>query len=326
MRWMNYIFGKKQVIPLRKTEFMLNILVYTYKMYWVYILECENNYFYVGETRRLYRRFWEHLNGEGGINTSIYRPKSIVAIYPVNRLGKFLYYNQKVISNDYNLHYNIYFNRGGILEGFNYYDEWGNNSYFSKYVENTIVEKMMITDKDNWEKIRGGEYVRFTMEYTFPKNEIVEDLPICNCGLPCDVKQNEKHGYLYFRCAKKNMWDDFCKEFFTEISNNPCKFFMKYTKDLEYKINYENTKQKIKQLTSKSYWLKELLGGTYQYCIGGCGKEYDEDYTIRYSRKSINLCFDCFINKNEELRKKYEKNSEPECILSMTDIMEWNEV
>ena len=37
--------------------------------------------------------------------------------------------------------------------------------------------------------------------------------------------------------------------------------------------------------------------------IRGCDKEYDENNTIRYLRRSTNLCFDCFINKYDELSK-----------------------
>ena len=88
-------------------------------MRWVYILECDDGYFYVGETSRLYRRMWEHQDGVGGLNTSVHSPENIVAIYPVNRLGKFFEYSHKVCNNDFNLHYNIYFDRGGIIENFN---------------------------------------------------------------------------------------------------------------------------------------------------------------------------------------------------------------
>ena len=63
-------------------------------MKWVYILQCKNGYFYVGQTKRLYRRFWEHESGEGGLNTSMFSPEKIIAIYPVNRLGKFFEYIQ----------------------------------------------------------------------------------------------------------------------------------------------------------------------------------------------------------------------------------------
>ena len=46
-------------------------------MRWIYILKCEDDYFYVGETARLYRRFWEHTAGIGGINTQIFTPLKI---------------------------------------------------------------------------------------------------------------------------------------------------------------------------------------------------------------------------------------------------------
>ena len=80
---------------------------------------------------------------------------------------------------------------------------------------------------------------------------------------------------------------------------------MKYTKDNEYKLYCEQKKKRINDLVHKSYWLKQLVGGHYEFCVGDCGKEYDENNTIRYSRTAINLCFDCFINKHNELSKKY---------------------
>lgn len=284
-------------------------------MKWVYILQCENGYFYVGETSRLYRRFWEHENGLGGLNTSVYPPINIVAIYPVNRLGKFFDYTRKVSINDYHLNYNIYFKRGGIIENFNIDNDNDNEcDYNSLCIENNITEKMMIDNEVNWTKIRGGKYVRFNVEYKFPNNQLTKELPNCNCGLPCDVKRNDENNYLYFRCAKKNMWDKMREEF--GITDEPCKFFMKYTKDNKYKIEYEKRKQTIKYLAVNSGWLKELSGGKYEHCVGGCGKEYDENNTIRYLSKAINLCFDCFIDKNEELAKKYnQRNYVGKCLV-----------
>ena len=71
-------------------------------MRWIYILQCEDNYFYVGETARLYRRFWEHNAGIGGINTQIFKPEEIVAIYKVDTIGKFLTYNNNIIDKQAN--------------------------------------------------------------------------------------------------------------------------------------------------------------------------------------------------------------------------------
>jgi len=281
-------------------------------MRWVYILKCSDDYYYVGETTRLYRRFWEHQAGIGGINTSIHIPEGIVAIYRVSILGKFFRYNNIVM----NKICNIYFNRSNtLLEEFNY--QYEDDEYDNLFVENNITECLMLNNKDNWKKIRGGKYTRLDIEYTFPINEDIKNLPLCNCGLPCDIKKNDEHNYLYFRCAKKNMWSVMKEEF--DIQDEPCKYFMKYTKDIEYKIYYEQKKKKIRDLVNKSYWLKQLVGGFYEFCVGGCGKQYDENNTIRYSRKAINLCFDCFTNKNDELSKKYNiKNIlKGKCLISL---------
>jgi len=263
----------------------------------------------------LYTRFWEHDEGKGCLNTSIYIPEEIVSIYKVSTLGKFFEYNNIVM----NKNCNIYFNRSNtLLEGFNYSDEDDDvYEYDNLFAENNITECLMLNNKDNWQKIRGGKYTRFDIEYTLPINEYIKNLPLCNCGLPCDIKKNDEHNYLYFRCAKKNMWSAMKEKF--DLQDEPCKYFMKYTKDIEYKIYYDKKKKTISDLVNKSYWLKQLVGGQYDFCVGGCGKEYDEDNTIRYSQRAINLCFDCFINKNDELSKKYNINNilKGKCLISL---------
>jgi hypothetical protein len=94
-----------------------------------------------------------------------------------------------------------------------------------------------------------------------------------------------------------------------DIKDEPCNYFMKYTNDIEYNKYYDKKKKMICELVDKSYWLTQLTVGMYEKCVGGCGKNYDENNTIRYSKKAINLCFDCFINKNDELLKKYKINN-----------------
>ena len=288
-------------------------------MRWVYILRCEDNYYYVGETTRLYRRFWEHSKGCGGLNTSIYRPQGIVAIYKVNNLGKFFEYNNNVIDT-INNNYTVY-NQNG-------YDMWllkkFNNDIDYDYnhldAENNITECLMINNKDNWEKIRGGKYTRFDIEYKFPINDYIKELPICNCGLPCDIKQNEDNNFLFFRCAKKNMWDGFKEQFDVEY---PCNFYMEYLKDkkirLEENKRFENRKNTLKELVRKSFWLKnipECDDINPDVCIGGCNKGYVYN-KISYSYKERTLCYDCFIDKNEELSKKYNIISEGKCLLKL---------
>ncbi len=168
-----------------------------------------------------------------------------------------------------------------------------------------ITEKLMIDNKQKWKKIRGGKYTRFDVEYKFPINSLTSELPNCRCGLPCDVKLNEESNYLFFRCAKKNIWNKMREEF--EITEDPCNFFMKYTKDINFKINRTQQKQRVISLLTNSGWLNKFTGGNYETCIGGCEKSYDENNTIRYSRRAINLCVDCFVNKHKELKNKYDK-------------------
>lgn len=269
-------------------------------MHWIYILKCDDDIYYVGETQRLYRRFWEHNNGCGGINTSIYTPENIVAIYKLSILDKFFEYNNRVINNTCNIYWGH-----KLLENFNDIEDGYNGEYDPLFIENNITECLMMNNKDDWKKIRGGKYTRFDIEYPFPKNEYIKELPLCNCGLPCDIKKNEDNNYLYFRCAKKNMWDEMKETF--EIEDEACNYFMKYTNDIEYKKKWNKKKKIIKELVDKSFWLNQIVGNHYISCVGGCGKEYDENNTLRYSGNAINLCFDCFINKYDELSKKYDK-------------------
>ena len=281
-------------------------------MNWVYILKCEDDYYYVGETTRLYRRFWEHSSGRGGVNTSSFSPECIEAIYKVNTLGKFFEYNSNVIDTINNQDtYNKW-----LLKKFNddvKYD------YDNLDVENNITECLMINNKDNWKKIRGGKYTRFNVEYKFPINNYINELPICKCGLPCDIKKNEDNNYLFFRCPQKNMWDSFKEQF--DIDTEPCDFYMEYTKDKFFRLEetkfFEDRLNTLKELFKKSFWLKnipESYNIEPEVCIGGCDKGYFYN-KICYNLKELNLCYDCFIDKNEELSKKY--NITGKCLLKI---------
>jgi hypothetical protein len=284
-------------------------------MKWVYILKCENEYYYVGETQRLFRRFWEHAEGCGGLNTSIYTPECIVAIYKVNTLGKFFEYNRNVIDA---------INNNNVINNQSIYDKWllkkfnddVEYDYDNLEAENNITECLMINNKSTWEKIRGGKYTRF-IEYKFPINEVVKDLPLCKCGLPCDIKKHEDNNYLFFRCAKKNMWESFKEQF--EIDDEPCNFFIEYTKDKQFRLEEINRSENLKILFKKSFWLKNVEINDDNYpnqCVGGCHRT-SKSIKMSYFDLKRNLCYDCFIDKNEELTKKYNVKSEGVCLLKL---------
>lgn len=265
-------------------------------MHWVYILRCKDDYYYVGETTRLYRRFWEHQGGRGGLNTSTYSPEEIVAIYKVSTICKFMNYNEyvsKII--DSHEMYNSF-------ELINFNNENNDDNYDHLCAENNIAECLMMHKKEEWNKIRGGKYTRLDIEYNCPNNDYIKDLlPLCKCGFPCDIRKNEDNN-LYFRCAKKNMWEGLREKY--DNYTEPCNFYMEYTKDKQLK---QERSEIIKELVKKSRWLKnvELNDDTHPtQCIGGCNRT-NTSIKLSYSYVKRNLCFDCFIEKNEELSDKY---------------------
>jgi predicted GIY-YIG superfamily endonuclease len=281
-------------------------------MHWVYILRCEGGYYYVGETSRLFRRFWEHEDGVGGLNTSIYRPECIVAIYKVNAIGKFLEYNENVLNT---LRGNDSFNKIAIEQ---FDDDTDDCDHLE--AENNIAECLMLHNPLEWQKIRGGKYTRFDAQYKFPVNDAIKNLPVCNCGLPCDIRKNEEQGYLYFRCAKKNMWDEFREKF--DIEEPPCKFYAEYVADKPLRIQENkrvtDRKQRISELMKSSFWLNnvpEFDNRSPIACVGGCHKRATNYSKISYRYVDRALCWDCFVNINDQLKSDYERPEKGVCLV-----------
>ena len=52
-------------------------------MYWVYILQCENNSFYTGYTNNLEKRFAAHLNGTASKYTRSFKPICIAQSWQI---------------------------------------------------------------------------------------------------------------------------------------------------------------------------------------------------------------------------------------------------
>jgi hypothetical protein len=185
------------------------------------------------------------------------------------------------------------------LRDFNDDDEDDDEDNANLCAENNIAECLMTHKKDEWNKIRGGKYTRFDAEYKYPDTNYIKDLPLCKCCLPCDIRKNEDKNYLYFRCAKKNMWDNLREKF--NIDDEPCNFFMEYIKDKQLKIQENNRVEErrkiLKELFKKSCWLKNIEINDRNYpnqCVGGCNRT-SESIKLTYSNEKRNLCFDCFI-------------------------------
>ena len=131
--------------------------------------------------------------------------------------------------------------------------------------------------------------------------------------------------------CKKNMWEKFREEY--DIEDKPCKFYREYLTDIELRVedkkNFEKRREKIGELMKKSPWLENVpseedgeLGecvscNTYMWCDRqGSFKNNGIEY---YHERRL-LCFDCFINKNDELKKKYSSINNGKCLINMESL------
>jgi putative endonuclease len=53
-------------------------------LYWVYILQCENNTYYTGYTNNLLKRYQEHLDGVGSKYTRSFKPIKIAQSWEIH--------------------------------------------------------------------------------------------------------------------------------------------------------------------------------------------------------------------------------------------------
>ena len=121
-------------------------------MHWIYILKCYDcddcdgigeSIYYVGQTKRLYSRFWEHASGCGGTNTSVFTPQELVAIYKVSEISKFINYNEKIINinNDKNLEWTYHTGFNNPHYVLNNWDDFNKKGYIVCPISNFVYTK-----------------------------------------------------------------------------------------------------------------------------------------------------------------------------------------
>ena len=282
-------------------------------MHWVYILECENGFYYVGETNRLKRRFWEHFSGEGGVNTRTFNPINIIAIYKVENIVKFMNYSG--IINQYLMNKNSenIINYNSFLFSNIYENDFEGNKEDALKAENVITERFMIEKRENYYKIRGGKNTLFDKNgYSkciynkCPENSFIEKIPICHCGLPCDIRFLVDKKSCFFRCAKKNLWNDF-KEEFDINESEACNYYKKYEEEEQLLESKQNKIKELIRISSK--WLKNVEIDHEDETDFECISCFSTDYkNILHDNEKIRLCWNCFLTKNKELEIKYKNN------------------
>jgi hypothetical protein len=185
-------------------------------VHWVYVLECEEDRIYVGETKKLYSRLNRHVKGCGAKCTAEFEPLNIIGLYNCSKNISFINYQ-----NDRNY--------SKLMATFNI--DWENmyKNYLSNLdIENYFTECFMKDYGKDRFKVRGGKYLKLlseTDEYT-PLNFInnITKRPRCYCGIPSEI--NMYNDELYFNCCLKNAnkWLEFDN---LDTADN-CNFYKKY--------------------------------------------------------------------------------------------------
>lgn len=264
-------------------------------VHWVYIVECEDNYIYVGETTRLYRRMNEHQSGGGSVNTGRHKPNCLVGLYKVADNESF---------SDYRLGINSGFYEKDII------DTWGEDDSNYLDVENHFTELLMrLRSKENnpdfmfddgeWWKVRGGKYTKVATPGTKSpisdmKDEYLIDRPCCECQYPSEVKISKDRSCIYFVCALKNAWKDFSPGL---NYASPCDFYQVYKDDVYLKKVHE-----INMVRFNESWC-DNLPTAFNICI----KCKQVQYSMIFARgKRRQVCEPCFGKYYEELKKEFD--------------------
>ncbi len=194
--------------------------------YWIYVLECEDNRYYVGQTKNLVKRFKRHIDdtqSQGSNCTLYFKPIKVIALYNVTEN------NKKEINKieNYITNHLRYINN----------DKWYkvNGGKYLKVIYDLTDEEYIQCKKDIETRIRShpfGFYVDINInmvnikDISKPKelDNFTIERPICHCNLPSDVINDNT-----FICASKVSWLDkilYKNEVDLEYSTG-CNFYFK---------------------------------------------------------------------------------------------------
>lgn len=273
--------------------------------HWVYILkndahEEEDETLYIGETVRLYRRFEEHLNGRGGMNTSHfgnYGSVQLVGLYNVANNDAFEEYHSRVPTfEEWNSIWDLKWKYK------NWRDKQDSNEYDFLMVENLITEMCIYLNKNNDIDVKGGKY---TKEATYKQKikAYPKHRPTCKCGYPAEVFLSKKDE-IWFKCAVANAtWVEYESECFSVAE--PCDFLQKYTDDMElrqklFRLETREASDDVKRLSK----LNRKVGGNEKWIQElPCSVCKTQKYTPIFNHGFRALCRNCIEHRFDEVNK-----------------------
>ncbi len=198
-------------------------------MHWIYIIKCENDIIYIGETKNLYKRLNQHKNNNGSKHTIENKPIQLIGIYKVHSQYRFLLYCREIEKEKPNIK-----NILKILNSFNEI-EW-NNKDWARMIEDYICEYLLYKNFN----VFGGKYIndnKNNINKQFDVEELIK-VPLCKCNIPCKIEcvKNSKYYKLYFTCSAKNIWNSMRSDYKNLELNKGCNFYIEYMDGIEYRL------------------------------------------------------------------------------------------
>jgi len=219
--------------------------------------------------------------------------------------------------------------KSGEFNPFLLTDQWDNEGD-NLLIENHITERFLWERKGKeWYKVRGGKYIRKDLDEIadrykwasekegrkcYSRNPIEEhsadilvDRPLCKCGAPSEVKLSKDRTKIYFVCALKNVWDDFCSDL---LVATPCDFWQMYTEDIGIKKQYEIVKAR-----STEGWILNIPLSAYKIEPEPCISCNKSGYFAIFNKGYRRLCQRCIIEQYSILKEKYDTSKK--CLIRL---------
>ena len=278
--------------------------------FWIYIFECDDDEdtrtrVYVGLTRRLSTRMYEHFEGRGGANTSVYSPHTLLAVYDALKMYKFMRYAElchEPESDDLGEIHSIIKNWDEMKPADDYTCA---DKDSAEVAENFVTEQMMCKCVPN-QTVRGGKYTRFGKDndYYVVSTSTDSVIPLCECGTICDVHKH--NGRLFFRCGRENLhWvEGYMGDADFDIEPGKCDYYELYEGDNAMReLRERQRKERGYKLAERRnefpYW--NVFGGRFGgQCDLCCGPRREEQMVTNgesspYTGPS-GICIRCFMD------------------------------
>lgn len=228
--------------------------------HWIYVIRSEEfeedeETIYIGQTRRLYRRFFEHMNGKGSVNTSSFESTRLIGIYNVIENEAFEQYHSNIAR------YNESHDFNKPIWDFRWeFKTWRNRHESEDFleIENLFTEMYLYLHKHRSVNVKGGKYTR-NIDYKQMINSFPSHRPLCDCGLPAEVFLSNQDKVFFKCCISNGNWIDLGSDYFSV--DEPCNFIQQYD-DKHVRDKYNVFKGKVENPSLDNISRIECLKGS----------------------------------------------------------------